>query len=52
MPKKKGKFLCSISSSYEGELRNKGCVCKKVAIFMVRETPFNSKALRIPIQIN
>jgi hypothetical protein len=45
MPIEKGDLLSLNSTSCEGKLRNKGCVCKKLPIFMVREMLFSGKGL-------
>ena len=45
MPIEKSEFLYLISSSYEGKLRNKRSVCKKLPIFTVRGRLFNGKVL-------
>ena len=52
MPKKQGAFLGLISISYEAELQNWTCVCKKLLIFMGKETLFNGKALHTSKVLN
>jgi len=45
MPKKERHLLGLNSISYEGQLQNWTGVCKKLLIFMGKETLFNGKAL-------
>ena len=52
MPKKWGDFLCLESFGYYGQLQSWTDVCKKLLIFMGRETLFNGKSLHTSSVLN